>query len=103
MLGAIALLQQRLGQTPCQLLAPLPYGAGEVFQSGFRCFHLLLQGVEPLIEPLVQLLPELCLLLLLSYLCQRNNCGRSHQGLLSILGRVPQMRSAATNLVKSLA
>jgi hypothetical protein len=101
--GVIALLRQGLGQTPRQLLPPLPHSAGQLLQGRFRLLHLRLQGVEPRVKPFVHLLAALRSLLLLSDLCQRNHCGGSHGGLLSMLGRAPHRAGSAAHRVKSLA
>jgi len=65
-LGAIVLLDQRLGQGPRQFLALRLHRTGDRLQGRFRLLHLLLHGIQPLLKALVQLLPELCSLLLLS-------------------------------------
>ncbi len=96
LLGTIALLHQRLGQAPGQLLAHLPHGPGHLLQGGFGLFHLRLQGVHPPIKALMQLLPKLDPLFLLAPLSQRDDY-RSPGWLLSLPERAPHSWDPAAN------
>src|SRR5439155_9988223 len=102
LLGTIALLHQHLGQASGQLLAYLPYCPGNLLQGGFGLFHLRLQGVQPPIKALMQVLPKLGPLFLLAPLSQRDDC-RSHGWLLSLPERAPHRWGPAANGLKSLA
>jgi hypothetical protein len=77
--AAVDMRHDGLGDAPGQLLAQGPHRCRDLRQGGRRLVPLRLQGIEPLVKALVELVAQGAPLFSCTNLLKRDNLSRSHR------------------------